>query len=300
MAAADYTHTLTCPFDLLKHNDAPSSSSSATTTTPAASKSLCPHGVVCRVRMELFDFPEQSADASNKAYTGLLSPGTTNEHCLLRLSSAMKPPNEAIRGGFARSLLYATGHKLRNAKLFPCAALKVFRDGRPSGNLLFGGSKLGQREVDYFAHCQSTSMTERMPRAIKPFVRKFWSYSAYPLSLGVSEFCSYNAAGEETSAEALNFPFAVIIKPCISMAELAGSGDDDSADNAVQDAESAFDNFLDHVLKVPENTVLFEIFACADPHDVPDPSKLQRIGRLVTTSAMIPSVPNDGKTRNEV
>ena len=51
-----------------------------------------------------------------------------------------------------------------------------------SGNLLFGGSKVGQRESDYFSHCQCTSMTERMPRLIKPFVKKFWEYSDYPVS----------------------------------------------------------------------------------------------------------------------
>lgn len=263
-----------------------------------AGKLLCPHGVVCCVRMELFDFPDDGGDSTTmarKKYTGLLAPGTTVEHCMLRLSSAMKPPNDAIQTKWARGMLYTIGHKLRNAKLFPCAALKVFREsGRPSGNLLFGGSKIGQREEDYFAHCQSTSMTERMPRVVKPFVRKFWQYSDYPLSLGVSEFCSFDAAGEETPRQSLNFPFAVILKPCISTNDLI-SKHSNATGTSPHDAESAFDNFLDHALNIPENTVLFEMFACADPHDVPDASKLQRIGRLVTTSSTILSYPNDGK-----
>lgn len=156
MVAADYHHTLTCPFDLLKQNN------------DSEGKSLCPHGAICCARMELFEIP---ASFDGKGYTGLLTPGTVLENCLLRLSSAMKPPNEAIQSKWARGILYATGQKLRNAKLFPCAAIKVFREnGRPSGNLLFGGSKIGQREIDYFTHCQCTTMTERMV-SLSIFVR---------------------------------------------------------------------------------------------------------------------------------
>ena len=62
----------------------------------------------------------------------------------------------------------------------------------------------------------------------------------------------------------------------------------------MEDADTTFDHFLDKVLHVPADTVLFDVYACATPHDVPDPSKLQRIGRITTTSEMIPSVPTDG------
>ena len=87
--------------------------------------------------------------------------------------SAMKPPSLGVRSKWGRAVLYATGEKMRTSKLFPCAALKVFRRGRPSGNLLLGGSKVGQREPDFFAHCLCTSMTERMPRVVKkPAVRR--------------------------------------------------------------------------------------------------------------------------------
>lgn len=273
VASADYHHTLTCPLDLVVPSD-----------TDRGGKTLCPHGAVCCVRVELFPCPD-----GVRPYTGLLTPGTTIEHGMMRLSSAMKPPGEAVESAWARTVLYATGNKLRNAKLFPCAALKIWRNqGHASGNLLFGGSKIGQRETDYFRHCQSTSMTERMPRAVKPFVRKFWKYSDYPLSLGVSEFCSVDVNGQQTPDVDVHFPFAVIIKPCLEWEEK------DTLASSSSDADSAFDNFLDGVLQVPEGTILFDVYACADPHHVPDPSKLQRIGRITTTSAMLPSVPSDG------
>lgn len=133
-------------------------------------------------------------------------------------------------------------------------------------------------------------MTEQMPRAVKPFVRKFWQYSDYPLSLGISEFCARNVHGEEVSSTDICFPFAVILKPCLNV------NDDIAGGNLTQqqDADSAFDQFLDKVLTVPAGTALFDLFTCADPHDVPDPSKLQRIGRITTTSHMLASVPNDG------
>eukprot|EP00977_Amphora_coffeiformis_P010361 scaffold2418_cov175-Amphora_coffeaeformis.AAC.17 len=267
IASADYHHTLTCPLDMVQGKK---------------DKTLCPYGAVCQIRMELFACPD-----GLRPYTGLLTPGTTLEHGIIRLSSAMKPPGEALESAWARAVLYAAGHKLRNAKLFPCAAMKFWRNnGQASGNLLFGGSKIGQRETDYFCHCQSTTMTERMPRGVKPFVRKFWKYSDYPLSLGVSEFCSSNVDGE--APDELNFPFSLILKPCLDLKDAI------ACDGSTEDADSAFDHFLDRVLQVRAGTILFDVYACADPHDVPDPSKLQRIGRIITTSAMLPSVPSDG------
>ena len=266
MNAADYHHTLTCPHDLLLSED-----------TLCPSKSLCPHGAVYCAKIELFPSPDGSTP-----YSGLLSPGTTLEHCLLRLSSAMKPPDQEIKSKLARAVLYATGEKLRTAKLFPCAALKVFRSGQASGNLLFGGSKVGQREADYFAHCQCTSMTEQMPRMVRPIVNKFWRYSNHPLSLGVSDFCRF--AEDGTEASYLQFPFAVILKPLLN--------DDTHASHQV--FEDSFDGFLDKVLHISSDTPIFDIYVCPDPASVPDPSQLQRIGRITSTTEMVQSAPNDG------
>jgi hypothetical protein len=276
MADADYDHTLTCPFDVVKNQDG----------TSGCSKTISPHGAVCCAKLELFPLPD---NYEGTPYTGLLQPGTISEHCILRLSSAMRPPNMEITSSWARPLLYACGEKLRNAKIFPVAALKVFRQDVRSGNLLFGGSKIGQRETDYFAHCMATSMTERMPRLVKPFVKKFWRYSDHPLSLGTSDFCTNQSDGSVTETE-VNFPFAVILRPCTHRNSATASTPASSKD-AFADS---FDAFLDDTLMTPVGTCLFDVFACPDPLDVPDPSKLQRIGRITTTSKMIQSAPNDG------
>lgn len=290
MADADYNHTLTCPFDVVKNQ----------AETSGCSKTICAHGAVCCAKLELFSLPDNYAGT---IYTGLLEPASTSEHCILRLSSAMKPPNLEMKSTWARALLYATGEKLRNAKLFPTAALKVFRDkGVRSGNLLFGGSKIGQREADYFAHCMCTSMTEQMPRGVKPFVRKFWKYSDYPLSLGTSDFCTHKADGTTGTSSSANttttdqpeFPFALILRPRVATAVTAASPDANTPEPPDAALVDSFDAFLDGVLSTPVGTVLFDVFACPDPFAVPDPSKLQRIGRVTTTSKMIQSAPSDG------
>lgn len=258
---ADYNHTLTCPFDFGKEN---------------SSKSLCPHGVICCAKVHIFE------RAEGTMYTGLLQPGKKLDNCMIRLSSAIRPPSQDIKSTWARALLYATGEKIRNAKLFPCAGLKIFRRGIRSGNLLFSGSKVGQREADYFAHCQATSMTEQMPRAIKPFVRKFWQYSDYPLSLGVSDFCEFDEEGVAHSETV--FPFAVILRPRVKL---------ETHENREADDDS-FDTFLERTLAIPEGTHLFDIFTCEDPNHVSDPMKLQRIGTITTSSPFIRSSPRDG------
>lgn len=107
------------------------------------------------------------------------------------------------------------------------------------------------------------------------------------MSLGVSEFCATDADGEQVEVSTINFPFALVLKPSAYLQGLTGQ------DEKI-DAESSFDNFLDSVLNLPSGAVLFDLFACADPKDSPDPTKLQRIGRITSTSPMLPSNPNDG------
>ena len=97
-------------------------------------------------------------------YTGLLTPDTTLDYCIIRLSSAIQPPSaESDKSRLARVLLLAAaGEKARKAKLFPSAAIKVFRSScQHSGNVLFGRSKVGQHEKDYyFAHAQSKNLIQ--------------------------------------------------------------------------------------------------------------------------------------------
>ena len=142
---ADYSDHLQCPHDL------------RVIGSNRGGKTICPHGVICRAKVELFNQPSMQQSPGDAPYTGLLTPGRTLEHCIVRLSSAMRPPNDVVKNPVAKAVLHAAGTKLRRANLFPCCAIKSFRgNGVPSGNLLFMGSKVGQPEMNYFEHCQCT------------------------------------------------------------------------------------------------------------------------------------------------
>jgi hypothetical protein len=271
---SDYNEILTCPLDVV--------SGSKDSKKKGRQKTICPLGVVCCAKLELFNVPQENS-SSVKPYTGLLTPGTTIDHCMLRLSSALQPVDTTNR---MAKIVFGT--KLAAAKIFPGVALKVFRSGsETSGNALFLGCKVGQTEDDFFAHCVCTQMTERMPRTLKPFVKPFWKYSDYPLSLGMSDFCKVNAEGIPATIKEHNFPYALVLSPYSTSHEK-------SAATTTTTTATHSNSFLDDMLAVPAGTVLYDVFASPDPLSVADGRKLQRIGRIVTTSEMIQSPPDDG------
>eukprot|EP00593_Proboscia_inermis_P014733 CAMPEP_0171298656 /NCGR_PEP_ID=MMETSP0816-20121228/7441_1 /TAXON_ID=420281 /ORGANISM="Proboscia inermis, Strain CCAP1064/1" /LENGTH=285 /DNA_ID=CAMNT_0011773867 /DNA_START=77 /DNA_END=934 /DNA_ORIENTATION=- len=225
----------------------------------------------------------------------------------------MKPPI-AEKNKFGKFLFKAIGGKLKKAKLFPMVAIKCFRQNIRSGNLLFAGRKIGQPSLDFFRHCLCTQMTERVPLPLKPFIQKFYSYSVNPLSLGVSDFCSSNEKGEgvevevpvplrasSTSADVpvgerqpLNFPYVLMIKPVYREDRQITPSASTGTSSEEEESSRDFDGFVHDLMKVPSGSVLFDLFACPTPHSALDAKKIQRIGRIVSTSEMIMSCPNDG------
>ena len=151
---ADYTEVLKCPHDMVNKSRKTKSLLSRLKKDAnggddgvETSKAFCAHGTAVCAKIEMFSKPENSGDgvngtAATRDYTGLLSPGQSSNNCMIRLSSAMKPPAEESNM-FGRYLVKATGGKLKHAKLFPMVAIKAFRDnGIRSGNLLFAGPKI--------------------------------------------------------------------------------------------------------------------------------------------------------------
>lgn len=269
----DYEEILTCPMDIHpgKHTD-------------NRQKKICPRGVICCAKLELF--PQHPKVA--RPYTGLLAAGSTVDHCLVRLSSALQP-NSGTR--MARMIF---GDKLTSAKIFPAVAIKVFRKNVASGNALFLGCKVGQVEDDFFAHCVCTQMTKRMPRTLKPIVNLFNKYSDHPLSLGISDFCAYDSNG--TVSDDHCFPFCITLSPARKSKFKSSEPVVEEKTQSKQDEKQVekLDSFLDDILDIPAGTVLYDIFASPDPLSVGDGKKLQRIGRIVTTSETIESTPDDG------
>ena len=180
------------------------------------------------------------------------------------------------------------GNKLSNAKLFPAVAIKVMRSHRPSANLLCLGSKVGQPEDDFFAHCQSTQITSKMPTTFKPILKIFQRYSDYPLGLGLSDLCQ-----SDDDDTATNFPFCLTLKPTVTGASppLPPPVVTTNHGEAPPPPPSSF---IQQILQIPPNSTIYDLYASPTPESVDDASQLQRIGRLVTTSEFIPSPGNDG------
>jgi hypothetical protein len=153
---------------------------------------------------------------------------------------------------------------------------------------------VGQVEDDFFAHCVCTQLSKRMPRTLRPVVNLFAKYSDHPLALGISDFCAYDSNG--TVSDDHGFPFCMTLSPA-SKSKIKSSETVVAAKTQAKKGEKQvekLDSFLDDILDIPVGTVLYDIFASPDPLSVGDGKKLQRIGRIVTTSEMIESAPDDG------
>ena len=282
----DYNFVLSCPLDIHPGNI-------QTSNDKIRQKKICSRGVVCQATLELFPFPSE-CDA--KPYTGLLTPGTNINHCIVRLSSALPPSEVSSRVG--RMIL---GTKLSGAKVFPAVAFKVFRGNDvPSGNLLFLGCKVGQVEDNFFAHCLCTQLTKRMPPTLRPVLGLFAKYSDHPLALGISDFCTFDQLGN--ACKDINFPFAVTLSPPLweikdkrheRQNEKKGleSNDKEMKQPKIFDR---LDSSMDDLSSIPIGTVIYDIFASPDPLSVGDGTKLQRIGQIRTSSEMMESLSDDG------
>jgi len=152
--------------------------------------------------------------------------------------------------------------------VMPFVALKVFCNGRGSGNLLFGGRKTGQEEVNFFAHCVCTHFTERCSFAMWPSLRILRRYSDFPTQSGLSDFASVTQDGAVVPKP--EFPWALILRPMEDMP---------------CDAEN---NFLEQLGSIRPNTKLYKIIACATPDDAVR-GHMENIGVLVTVSDFIES-----------
>lgn len=118
-----------------------------------------------------------------------------------------------------------------------------------------------------------------MPNTLKPIARIFKKYSNYPLLIGLSHLSEYDSEGEKCSDP--NFPFCLTLKPTVGEKKRCSTSHGESS-------------FVDDMKALPIGTILYDVFASPDPLSVMDPRKLQRIGRLVSTSEMMPSPSNDG------
>jgi len=206
--------------------------------------------------------------------------------------SLVKPATSATVPGALRATLRLLGGDLGRASLFPCLAFKAVRAGgaSASGNLLFGGRKVGQAASDFFASPLSTVMTEKVPSIVKSIFDAFRQYSAHPTHIGLSDFAAVRADGEVEPQ--LAFPWALLLRPTAAAREA-------SAGALVEGGGGAGEPpFLRQLEALPPGTPLYELFAVPSPAAAlgeaeagaaGGPEPLERIGTLVATSAFVRS-----------
>lgn len=98
----------------------------------------------------------------------------------------------------------------------PSAAIKLLRDGVPSGNLLFMETFDGQQSMDFFLPSLTTHPTPIQSETCRQTAqRKLSEASRFPFSVGSSDFASFDQDGDPTTE--LLYPFEVILEPTNQM-----------------------------------------------------------------------------------
>eukprot|EP00968_Pinguiococcus_pyrenoidosus_P013521 scaffold1226_cov250-Pinguiococcus_pyrenoidosus.AAC.1 len=103
-------------------------------------------------------------------------------------------------------------------------------------------------------------MTEKVGLMLRPILERFRAYSNYPTQLGLSDFAKRNRDG--TAAEALSFPWCLVLRPGEEVRRIAQGVDERFQGLPENDGQV---NFIEQILALPEDCVLYDIFAVPDP-----------------------------------
>jgi hypothetical protein len=152
--------------------------------------------------------------------------------------------------------------------LTPAMAIKAFRDGVPSGNIIGMYELDGQPSLNFFEHNLCTHLADRptLPLKLKLLGAKFKLQSSYPGCLGLSEFASFTETGSKVLSP--SFPWALVfqVNPALTKS---------MSTNTNTDIAGAL------VRGVPQGTILYKIYAVPDPWS---PNQLEELGYIQTTS----------------
>ena len=149
----------------------------------------------------------------------------------------------------------------------PGMAAKLFVDGKPSVNLHVMPSLNGQgQNQDFFAFPFTNVLPD--PRGVLFQALKLWFglFVDNPLRLGLDHFAGQSPDGSRVSAPRTPYEVQFV------------------APEGVSTPSDSRRDLRDELGEIPAGTVLFEVFARAEPG-----APLQRIGALVTTSRFVAS-----------
>ncbi len=201
------------------------------------------------------------SEAASK-YTGLFNGAN---YGLIRLASATEP-NEG------------SGNKAEESSFVPGFGIKFLRDGAPSGNIFFLHKLTPQDSWNFFKNPVSNHLTVGGLGTAETLLKKKFetSGSSWPTHVGLSDLARYAEDGTIYDDASISFPYQLVLVPDQALQ----TGFPDSYDRPL----------IDQLRTIPTGTTLYHIMAKPD-YDSP----LEKIGDLVTTSAIESSVYADSK-----
>lgn len=163
----------------------------------------------------------------------------------------------------------------RRSGTTPGIAVKLFRDGMPSANLVAMNSLSGQRSGNFFQEIFSNHIESPEGSGALNFLEsKFTDVSSPATMVGLSDIAAFNETGE--AVENIQFPFRLMFHP------------NPVLQNAFEGARPT--TSLQRMLgSISSGTKLYDIYAYSDPDSVEE----EKIGELYTSSKIIYSRAGD-------
>ena len=199
------------------------------------------------------------------------------EHCLVRCSLAKRHS----QGTSA----------LKNNT--PGIAVKVFRDGCHSGNMVAMYGVDGQHSWNFFRYPMTTAVGEATSFKTDLLGKKFALAGMFPGRNGMSDFASRGAPKDHTYGDATNFPYVVEYHPPQELSERFG---DEMTDEMMQnnsDILAGHKHMKSEMSTLSPGDVLFMVKVFANPWEKENGAQPMTIGRIILKTNFVESSYSD-------
>eukprot|EP00347_Sterkiella_histriomuscorum_P015747 403355834 len=171
--------------------------------------------------------------SNSEGYTGIFKSGS--DHGIIRLSAAKQPDYTKTKATEALD------------NFMPGFGLKFLRDGVSSGNLVAMYGVDGAESWNFFKMDFSNHIPDPISTPQKILGKKFATGTPFIQYVGLSDIATYDQHGVKTDNP--KFPFQLVFVPTLR-------------DNYSDDFSEIYQSHLD---KVPQGTLLYKVYAHAEP-----------------------------------
>jgi hypothetical protein len=227
-------------------------------------------GVVAKVAYE---------SVGNHPYTGVFKSGSGKTDAI-------------IRTGFGGTSDPGAPQNRSNSQ-----AIKIFRNGRESANLLLMTDFIGHSNWNYFEAVESTHVID-LPQGVKDLIKNFQESSPYASRVGTYQVAKYDADGVESKNP--KFPYRLFFTPNQKFAKLFPRTKEEMEKSGLCDNGFSRDPFgvqcymsLPGWKQIPVGSVIMNVVAQEEPTDTAD--KFQIIGKIILKSQYSQNLYGDAK-----